>query len=178
MEQGNDANIRVQWRSIFFQKRSLVHCDLGLKFNFKILKINFKQTLTVPARKWVKFLKMAGCWPTHRFLSCRFWSLARVGSLPDALGHATPSKSLPGAWWGILIKNTLQASECYSPTSSQARVLVVQAFVAAYLQDLPWRFFSYDLLNARKWRNDIPTSYMRGQLFTYPQPRILFLVHQ
>ncbi len=28
--------------------------------------------------------------------------MARVGSLPDALGHATPSKSLPGAWWGIL----------------------------------------------------------------------------
>jgi hypothetical protein len=27
---------------------------------------------------------------------------ARVGSLPNALGHATPSKSLPGAWWGIL----------------------------------------------------------------------------
>ncbi len=34
-------------------------------------------------------------------LSCRFWFLARIGSLPDALGHATPSKSLPGAWWGI-----------------------------------------------------------------------------
>ncbi len=30
---------------------------------------------------------------------------------------------------------------CYSPTSSQARVLVVQASVPAYLQDLPLRFF-------------------------------------
>ncbi len=40
-----------------------------------------------------------------------------------------------------------QASECYSPTWSQARVLVIQAFVMAYLQ------VSYDLLNARKWRN-------------------------
>ncbi len=46
-----------------------------------------------------------------------------------------------------------QASECYSPTSSQARVLVVQASVVAYLQDPPSSFFSYDLLNARKWRN-------------------------
>jgi hypothetical protein len=46
-----------------------------------------------------------------------------------------------------------QASECYSPTSSQARVLVVQASVAAYLQDSPSRFFSYNLLNARKRRN-------------------------
>ncbi len=46
-----------------------------------------------------------------------------------------------------------QASECYSPTSSQARVLVIQASVVAYLQDLPSRFFSYDSLNARKQRN-------------------------
>jgi hypothetical protein len=46
-----------------------------------------------------------------------------------------------------------QVSECYSPTSSQARVLVVQASIAAYLQDFPSRFFSYDSLNTRKWRN-------------------------
>jgi hypothetical protein len=30
--------------------------------------------------------------------------LTRVRSLPDALGHKTPSKSLPGAWWGFLNK--------------------------------------------------------------------------
>ncbi len=46
-----------------------------------------------------------------------------------------------------------QVSECYSPTSSLARVLVVQASVTAYLQDLLSRFFSYDLLNTRKRRN-------------------------
>ncbi len=46
-----------------------------------------------------------------------------------------------------------QASECYSPTSSQARVLVVRASIAVYLQDLPSGFFSYDSLNARKQRN-------------------------
>jgi hypothetical protein len=51
------------------------------------------------------------------------------------------------------IQDAFQASECYSPTSSQARVLVVQASVAAYLQDLPSRCFSYDLLHARKRRN-------------------------
>ncbi len=33
------------------------------------------------------------------------------------------------------------------------RLLVLQASVAAYLQDSPSRFFSYNLLNARKWRN-------------------------
>ncbi len=42
--------------------------------------------------------------------------------------------------------------KCYSPTSRQARVLVLQASVAAYLQDYPSRFFSYDSLNARKQR--------------------------
>ncbi len=45
---------------------------------------------------------MAGCYWTPQFLSCRFWFLTRVRSRPDALGHKTPSKSLPGAWWGIL----------------------------------------------------------------------------
>ncbi len=44
--------------------------------------------------------------------------------------------------------------ECYSPTSSQGRVLVKQASVAAYLTRFAIKFFSYDLLNARKQRND------------------------
>ncbi len=34
--------------------------------------------------------------------------MARIGSLPDALGQATPSKSLPGAWWGIFNENALK----------------------------------------------------------------------
>ncbi len=45
-------------------------------------------------------------------------------------------------------------SECNSPTSSQARVLVVQASVAAYLIRFAVKLFSYDSLNARKRRND------------------------
>ncbi len=45
-------------------------------------------------------------------------------------------------------------SECYSPTSSQARVLVVQASIVAYLTRFAVDFFSYNLLNARKRRND------------------------
>ena len=61
----------------------------------------------------------------------------------------------------------------YSPTSSQARVLVVQASVVAYLQDLPLRLFSYDLLNSRKQR--IHTDELRTRAtFTHPQPRIPF----
>ncbi len=45
-------------------------------------------------------------------------------------------------------------SECYSPTSSQARVLVIQASIVAYLTRFAVKFFSYDSLNARKRRND------------------------
>ncbi len=42
---------------------------------------------------------------------------------------------------------------CYSPTSSQVRVLVALASIVGYLQDSPSSFFSYGLLNTRKWRN-------------------------
>jgi hypothetical protein len=52
----------------------------------------------------------------------------------------------------------------YSPTSSQAIVLVVQASVAAYLQDLPSTSFSYESPNARK-QKILPTSYLQGQNF-------------
>ncbi len=63
--------------------------------------------------------------------------------------------------------------KCYSPTLSQARVLIVQASVAAYLQDLPSRFFSYNSLNSRKQR--IHTDKLRTRAtFTCPQPRIPF----
>jgi hypothetical protein len=46
--------------------------------------------------------KNGGLLANYPVLSCRFWFLARVRSPPDARGHATPLKSLPGAWWGIL----------------------------------------------------------------------------
>ncbi len=54
---------------------------------------------------------------------------------------------------GSTYKNALQASECYSPTSSQARKLVVHTSVAAYLTRFAVDFFSYNLLNARKQEN-------------------------
>ncbi len=70
-------------------------------------------------------------------------------------------------------KTPFQVSECYSPTSSQARVLVVQASVAAYLQNLPSRFFSYNFLNSRKRR--IHTDELRTRaISTCPQPGIPF----
>ncbi len=74
----------------------------------------------------------------------------------------------------LQFKNALQASECYSPTSIQARVLVVQASVAAYLQDLPSRFFSYDLRNARKQEHYYQRGTYKDNFSTCPQPRIRF----
>jgi hypothetical protein len=62
----------------------------------------------------------------------------------------------------------------YSPTSSQARVLVVQASVVVYLQDLPSRFFSYNLHNARKQENYYRQAMYKDNFSTCPQPRILF----
>jgi hypothetical protein len=53
----------------------------------------------------------------------------------------------------------------YSPTSSQGRVLVEKASVAAYLQDLPSKKISYELLNARKQNKLLPMSYVWEQLF-------------
>jgi hypothetical protein len=58
----------------------------------------------------------------------------------------------------------------YSPTSSQARVLVVQASVAAYLQDLLSKSFSYKLLNARKQKKYYQQATHKDELSTFPQP--------
>jgi hypothetical protein len=67
--------------------------------------------------------------------------------------------------------------KCYSPISRQARVLVVQASVAAYLQDLPSRFFPYDLLNSRMQRIHTDELCTRAT-FTCPQQRIPFFDSQ
>jgi hypothetical protein len=62
----------------------------------------------------------------------------------------------------------------YSPTSSQARALVLQASVAAYLQDSLSRFFSYDSRNARKRENYYQRATYEDNFSTCPQPRIFF----
>jgi hypothetical protein len=71
-------------------------------------------------------------------------------------------------------KNAFQASECYSPTSSQARVLVVQATVAAYLTRLAVKICFLRYTQRKKKKKSIPTSYVQGQPFPCPQPRIPF----
>ncbi len=41
----------------------------------------------------------------------------------------------------VRTRTLFKRRKCYSPTSRQARVLVIQASIAVYLQDLPSRFF-------------------------------------
>ena len=60
-----------------------------------------------------------------------------------------------------MYKNAFQASE------------VLQLYFKAYLQDLPSRFFFYDLLNSRKQRIHTDELCTRAT-FTCPQPRIPF----
>jgi hypothetical protein len=62
--------------------------------------------------------------------------------------------------------------KCYSPTSRQAKVLVVQASVAAYLHDL--EIFFPTIRSTQGSKGFILTSYVQGQLFMCPQPRIPF----
>jgi hypothetical protein len=71
-------------------------------------------------------------------------------------------------------KNAFQALECYSPTSSQARVLVIQASVAAYLTRFAIEIFFLPFAQRKKKKKFIPTSYVQGQPFPCPQPRIPF----
>jgi hypothetical protein len=85
-----------------------------------------------------------------RFLQKRFYELLQVST-------RTPFKR-----W-----------KRYSPTLRKARLLVVQASVAAYLQDLLSSFFSNYLLNSRKWRIHTDELLTRAT-FTCPQPRIPF----
>jgi hypothetical protein len=71
---------------------------------------------------------------------------------------------------GLQFKNTLQGLERYSSTSSQTRVLVIQASVAAYLQDSPSRFFSFELLDARKPKKYYQQATYEDKISTFPQP--------
>jgi hypothetical protein len=61
----------------------------------------------------------------------------------------------------------------YSPTSRKARVLVVQAFVAAYLQDLPSNFFP-TIRSTQESKGFILMSYVRGQLSCILNQEFLF----
>jgi hypothetical protein len=74
----------------------------------------------------------------------------------------------------LQFKNALQALECYNPTSIQVRVLVTQASVTAYVQDLLLRFFSYNSRKARKQENNYRLATYKDNFSNCPPPRILF----
>ncbi len=72
----------------------------------------------------------------------------------------------------VCTRTPFKCRKCYSPTSRQARVLVIQASIAAYLQDS--EIFFPTICSTQESKGFIVTSYVRGQLFTCPQPRIPF----
>ncbi len=74
----------------------------------------------------------------------------------------------------VRTRTPFKRQKCYSPTSRQARVLVVQASVGAYLQDSPLRFFSYDLLNARKLRSSYQQATYKGNFSSVLNQEFLF----
>ncbi len=78
----------------------------------------------------------------------------------------------------LCTRTPIKRWKCYSPTSSQARVLVVQASNAAYLHNSPSRFFSYDLLNTRKRRNSYQWAMYEGNFSRVLNQEFLFLVHE
>ncbi len=71
-------------------------------------------------------------------------------------------------------RTTFKRWSHYSPTSSQGRVLVKQASVVAYLTRFAVNFFSPTICQTWENKKLLPTSYVRGNFSTFPQPRILF----
>jgi hypothetical protein len=81
---------------------------------------------------------------------------------PSGLGHNLQISETQVFYGQVRTRTPFNRQKCYSSTSRQARVLVIQASVTAYLQDLPSRFFSYDLLNARKQRRSYQQATYEG----------------
>ncbi len=71
-------------------------------------------------------------------------------------------------------RRTFKRQSHCSPTTSQGRVLVKQASIAAYLTRFAIDYFSYDLRNARKQENYYRQATYEDNFSTCPQPRILF----
>ncbi len=71
---------------------------------------------------------------------------------PSGLGHNLQISKTQVFYGQVRTRTFFKHQKYYSLTSRQARVLVVQAAVAVYLQDSPLRFFSCNLLNAKKQR--------------------------
>ncbi len=69
---------------------------------------------------------------------------------------------------------TFKHWSCYSPTSSQVRVLVEQASTAAYFTRFAIKKNSYESLNARKQIKLLPQATYEDNFSTFPQPRFFF----
>jgi hypothetical protein len=65
-------------------------------------------------------------------------------------------------------RTTFERQSRYSPTSSQGRVLVKQASVAAYLTRFAMDFFSYESLIARKQKQYYQRAMYEDNFSTFP----------
>jgi hypothetical protein len=74
-------------------------------------------------------------------------------------------------------KNALQALEALQPYFKERRVSVVQASIAAYLQDSPLSFFPTIRLTQES-KGFVSTSYVRGQRSCVLNQEFLFFVHK
>jgi hypothetical protein len=60
---------------------------------------------------------------------------------PSSLGHNLQISNIQVFYGQVQTRMPFKCQKCYSPTSSQVKVLVLQASIVGYLQDLPSRFF-------------------------------------
>ncbi len=94
---------------------------------------------------------------------------------PSSLGHNLRISKIQVFYEQVCTRTPFKCRKCYSPTSRQGRVLVIQASVAVYLQDSPSRFFSYNLLNARKWRSSYRWAMYKGNFSSVLNQEFPFL---
>ncbi len=111
-----------------------------LKTTFKSHNFHFGITTITPFTTLV--ILVASTWHAHLTLSVSL----RLAKRPSA-----QFANLQTRFYNT--RTPFKRRSCYSPTSNQARVLVVQAFVAAYLQDLPSKSFSYKSLKQGNKKN-------------------------
>ena len=71
-------------------------------------------------------------------------------------------------------RTTFNRRSRYSPTSSQGRVLVEQASVAAYLTRFTVKFFFLLFAQREKTKNCYRQATYKDNFSTFPQPRIFF----
>ncbi len=122
-------------------------------------------------------------------LSTRLEPRVPPWGLPSGLGHnlqiprSTSTRFLNYKFSEIQVfygqvhtRMPFKRRKCYSPTSRQARVLVVQASATAYLQDLPSRFFFLWFAQCKKGKNSYRRATYKGNFSRVLNQEFLFFL--